>query len=412
MSPSIAEAQDKAQEILRKRAQYVGPNVALNYATPLHIVRGEGCFLYDGAGRRYLDCVNNVAHVGHCHPEVAAATCAQLQTLNTNCRYLHDNYTDYCEALTATMPQPLEVTYMVCSGSEANDLALRIARAATGGATHVAVIDGAYHGHVGSLIDISPYKFNNPGGTGKPSHVHVLPTPDVFRGTGLDGRAAARAAIQAAKEAGGRLCAFIAESVMSCAGQVGCPWSRRAASPRVSQVIFPEGWLQAVYDEMHAAGVVCIADEVQVGFGRVGRAFWGFELSGVVPDIVTVGKPMGNGFPMGALITRWVRVIVRCWNAPHVHTTSHRIADAFNNGMEYFATYGGCTAAGATGLAVLRVLRQERLQERAVETGAYLLDKLRTLQQVRLCARRVTHAAVMNNRRCTPTYWAMCVVSA
>ena len=109
VSPSIAEAQDKAQEILRKRAQYVGPNVALNYSTPLHIVRGEGCFLYDGAGRRYLDCVNNVAHVGHCHPEVVAATCSQLQTLNTNCRYLHDNYTDYCEALTATMPQPLEV---------------------------------------------------------------------------------------------------------------------------------------------------------------------------------------------------------------------------------------------------------------------------------------------------------------
>ena len=163
---TIAEAQERADAILRKRAQYVGPNVALNYATPLHIVRGEGCFLYDGAGRQYLDCVNNVAHVGHCHPEVVAATCSQLATLNTNCRYLHDNYTDYSQALTSTMPDPLEVVYMVCSVSEANDLALRIARAATGGATHVAVIDGAYHGHVGSLIDISPYKFDNPGGSG------------------------------------------------------------------------------------------------------------------------------------------------------------------------------------------------------------------------------------------------------
>lgn len=207
---------------------------------------------------------------------------------------------------------------MVCSGSEANDLALRIARAATGGATHVAVIDGAYHGHVGSLIDISPYKFNNPGGAGRPSHVHVLPTPDVYRGTGLDGRAAARAAIQAAKEAGGRLSAFIAESVMSCAGQVlwcffdrfGTPKHECVKPPSVLQVIFPDGWLRAVYDEMHAAGVVCIADEVQVGFGRVGRCFWGFELSGVVPDIVTVGKPMGNGFPMGALITRCVGACV------------------------------------------------------------------------------------------------------
>ncbi len=177
---------------------------------------------------------------------------------------------------------------MVCSGSEANDLALRIARAATGGATHIAVLDGAYHGHVASLIDCSPYKFNNPGGQGRPPHVHVLPMPDVYRNTGLDGRAAARAAIHAAKSAGGRLGAFIAESVMSCAGQV----------------VFPAGWLAGVYEEMRAAGVVCIADEVQVGFGRVGCAFWGFELSGVVPDIVTVGKPMGNGFPMGALVTR------------------------------------------------------------------------------------------------------------
>ncbi|KAL4431001.1 hypothetical protein ABPG75_006257 [Micractinium tetrahymenae] len=353
----LGSAQLDAAGILEKRRRHVGPNLALFFQDePLHVVRGSGCELFDAEGTAYLDCINNVSHVGHAHPRVAAATGAQLSTLNTNSRYLSQGLVDYAEALVKLLPDPLQVVYMTVSGSEANDLAWRIActvaRAAQAVAgdtrpLHVACIDHAYHGHTSACIDISPYKFKGPGGMGRPVHVHVLPCPDTYRGENLDGAAAARAAIAAAEAAGGRLAAFFSESILSCGGQV----------------FLPEGYLAGVYREMRAVGAVCVADEVQCGFGRVGRAFWAFELQGVVPDIVTFGKPCGNGFPMAGLVT------------------TPQLAQGFAGpGMEFFATFGGCTAAPACGLAVLQVMREEGLQQNAAAVGAYCLARLRELQ--------------------------------
>lgn len=338
--------------VAEARRQHVGPNHALMYDAPLHIVRGEGAQLYSADGSCYLDCVNNVAHVGHCHPEVVSAVGKQMGMLNTNSRYLHQGFPSHAEALLSTMPQPLSsgVMYATCSGSESNDLALRVARKhSREGARHVVVMDGAYHGHTSATMDLSPYKFNGPGGTGKPDHVHVMPCPDTLRGTHLDGGMAAQAAVKAVHAGGGRVCAFFSESILSCGGQV----------------VLPPGYLQAVYAVMRVEGAVCVADEVQCGFGRVGSHFWGFDTQSVVPDMVTLGKPIGNGFPMGAVLM------------------TRTLAKAFDNGESYFATCGGCTAASAAGLAVLRVIRKQQLQQAALTVGAHLRRHLLTLQQGR-----------------------------
>jgi 4-aminobutyrate aminotransferase-like enzyme/Ser/Thr protein kinase RdoA (MazF antagonist) len=309
--------------------------LSLSYAEPLRIVRGAGAYLYDEHGDAYLDLVNNVCHVGHAHPRVVAAAAAQMARLNTNTRYLHDLIVSYARRLAATLPDPLAVVFLVNSGSEANDLALRLARAHTG-RRDVIVLDHAYHGNLGSLIEISPYKFAGPGGTGKPDHVHVCPLPR----TPADADAVRRAA------AGCAPAAFIAESLPGVAGQV----------------VLPPGYLAAAHAHARAAGAVCIADEVQVGFGRVGSAFWGFELDGTaVPDIVTLGKPIGNGHPLGAVVT------------------SATVARSFETGMEYFNTFGGNPVACAAGLAVLDVIADERLQAHAAALGARLLAGLREL---------------------------------
>lgn len=338
-------------QIATRRVASIGPNSALSFDEPLYIVRGRAQYLYDAEGNQYLDCCNNVAHVGHCHPKVTAAVTKQLETLNTNSRYLHDKLVVLAEGITNKMPEPLQVMYAVCSGSEANDLALRVARANVPGAWHVAVMEGAYHGHTTATLDLSPYKFDGPGGMGKPPHVHVLPCPDVFRGNNLDGKAAAEAAVAAAHKDGSRIGAFFCESILSCGGQV----------------VLPAGYLQEVYDVMHQEGAVCIADEVQCGFGRVGSHFWGFELQSVVPDMVTLGKPIGNGFPMGAVIM------------------SHQLAKGFSNGMEYFNTCGGCTGSAAAGVAVLEAIEEDGLQQHAHEVGAYLIQQLEALQKEYPC---------------------------
>ncbi|CAL5221927.1 g4200 [Coccomyxa viridis] len=348
-------------EVLAKRKTFIGPNTTLNYKKPLHLVRGEGCHLYDADGVEYLDCVNNVAHVGHCNPAVVAAISKQLATLNTNVRYLHEGLCSYAEQLTSTFPEPLSVAYFVNSGSEANDLALRIAHCTAPGASHVAIMAGAYHGHTKAIIDLSPYKYDGPGGEGQQPNIHVLPCPDPYRGTHLDGRKAARAAIAEAHAAGGRICAFFCESVLSCGGQI----------------VLPEGYLKEVYEEMRAEGALCVADEVQCGFGRHGEYFWAFEEAGVVPDVVTLGKPIGNGFPMGAVVL------------------SPKHAAAFANGMEYFNTYGGCTAASAAGSAVLKVLQGERLQQHAHRVGQHLLAKLEFLKQEYECIGDVRGSGLM-----------------
>jgi 4-aminobutyrate aminotransferase-like enzyme/Ser/Thr protein kinase RdoA (MazF antagonist) len=338
-----------SREILDARRERLGPSLSLSYQRPLQIVRGAGATLYDEVGRPYLDCVNNVCHVGHAHPRVVRAAHRQMATLNTNTRYLHPRITDYAERLTALLPDPLSVCFFVNSGSEANDLALRLARAHTG-ARDVLVLDGAYHGHTTALIEVSPYKHDGPGGEGPPPYVHAVPMPDPFRGLYRGADAGARYAAHVAEAinaADGRIAAFIAESLLGCGGQV----------------VLPEEFLAAAYEAVRAAGGVCIADEVQVGFGRVGSHWWGFETQGVVPDIVTLGKPIGNGHPFGAVVT------------------TPEIAASFANGMEYFNTYGGNPVSCAVGLAVLDVIEDEGLRAHAAEVGGHLKRRLSDLMK-------------------------------
>jgi 4-aminobutyrate aminotransferase-like enzyme/Ser/Thr protein kinase RdoA (MazF antagonist) len=342
------------QEILAQRQAHLGPSLSLSYRKPLEILRGWGQYLYDENGRAYLDVVNNVCHVGHSHPRVVQALAQQSAVLNTNTRYLHPNIVRYAERLLATLPDPLEVCFFVCSGSEANELALRLARTYTG-AEDMIVIDGAYHGNTAALIDISPYKHDGPGGKGTPPHVHKALMPDPYRGlykgygreTGAQYAAHVQELAQQVLAGGRNLAGIIAESALGCGGQI----------------ILPDGYLQEAFEHVRAAGGVCIVDEVQVGFGRVGTHFWAFETQDVVPDIVTMGKPMGNGHPLAAVVT------------------TRAIADAFANGMEYFNTFGGNPVSCAVGTAVLDVVAGEGLQQNALRVGEHLLQGLTGLME-------------------------------
>lgn len=341
-----------ADWLRRERRYLLGRSLSLAYAEPLKIVRGEGVHLIDEQGRRYLDMVNNVCHIGHCHPRVIAAAHRQMARLNTNSRYLHDNLVEYTRRLTATLPPELSVVFLVNSGSEANDLALRMARAYTGN-HDVITVDHAYHGHLTSLIDISPYKFNGKGGEGRKSHVWVTEMPDLYRGRFRydDAEAGPHYAEKVAtliRDMGGlgrKPAVFFSEGILGTGGQL----------------TLPEAYLATAYGHVRAAGGVCVADEVQIGFGRVGSHMWAFETQSVVPDIVTMGKPIGNGHPMGAVVTR------------------PAIAAAFANGMEYFNTFGGNPVSAAIGLAVLDVIRDERLMHNAAAVGARMAEGLRHL---------------------------------
>ena len=353
-SPDLASSPGMTRdEILQTRREHISGAFSVSYGEPLHIVRGSGQYLFDTAGRAYLDLVNNVCHVGHCHPGVVEAAQQQIAILNTNTRYLHENLVTYAERLCATFPDPLSVCFFVCSGSEANELALRLAHTHTR-RTDIIVVDGAYHGNTSALIDISPYKHDGPGGRGAPPHVHVVPMPDCYRGAHRDPESAGALyaasvgeAIEAARADGREVSTFISESLLSCAGQIE----------------LPGGYLEAAYAYARAAGAVCIADEVQVGFGRVGTHFWGFETQGVVPDIVTLGKPMGNGHPVAAVVT------------------TPEIARSFENGMEYFNTFGGNPVSCAIGLAVLDAIERDGLQRNALDVGERMEDGLARLKE-------------------------------
>jgi 4-aminobutyrate aminotransferase-like enzyme/Ser/Thr protein kinase RdoA (MazF antagonist) len=337
---------------LANRRKLLGSNLSIGYRDPLKVSRGWMQFLFDDSGRQFLDAYNNVPHVGHSHPRVVAAVGAQLRAVNTNTRYLYDELWQFADGLCATLPAPLRVCYFVNSGSEANELALRLARAHTGHRDLI-VQDAAYHGNTTTLVDISPYKFNGPGGNGKPPWVHVVPVPDDYRGPYKRGDAAAgakyaAAVAQAVDELRARqigLCGFIAESCPSVGGQI----------------VPPPGYLDTAYRSVREAGGVCIADEVQTAYGRMGTHFYAFERQGVIPDIVVLGKPIGNGYPLGAVVT------------------TREIANSFDNGMEFFSTFGGSTVSCAAGLAVLDVVRDEELQAHALRVGERLLDGLRSL---------------------------------
>lgn len=351
--PELKQDALSVSEIIRLRKEHILGALSISYRKPLKIVRGCGCYLYDHTGRPFLDVVNNVAHVGHEHPEVVKAVTKQVAVLNTNTRYLHDELVRYACRLAGLLPPSLRVCAIVNSGSEANDLALRMARCFTG-AQDIIALEGAYHGHLSSLIDISEYKFSGPGGAGRPQHTQTAVIPDLLRGPYRYGDADAgtkyaehiRKAVERIRRAGRRPAAFVSESLLSCGGQI----------------VLPEGYLQAAYRIIREAGGVCIADEVQIGFGRVGEKFWGFETQNVVPDIVTMGKPIGNGFPLAAVIT------------------TPEIAARFSRGMEYFNTFGGNPVACTAGQAVLDVIERERLQENAFITGNRLKDGLKKLK--------------------------------
>lgn len=339
-------------DLLQARQKNVGRNLSIGYTDKLKIVKGALQYLYDDKGRTFVDCVNNPSHVGHCHPVVVRKMQKQIATLNTNTRYLNDTILEYAEKLTATLPPSLSVCYFVNSGSEANDLAIRMSRHFTK-QKDIIVLDHAYHGTSTVAMEMSPYKFDSKGGFGQMPWIHKAINPDLYRGPYKYGDAKAgekyaadvQRIIEDLKKEDKSPAVFICETLLGVGGQIP----------------LPENYLKTVYDYVRASGGVCIADEVQVGFGRVGDKFWGFELQGVVPDIVVLGKPIGNGHPLAAVIV------------------TNEIADAFNNGMEYFNTFGGNPVSMSAGLAVLEVIQDEEMQQHALEVGNYLMVLLKGL---------------------------------
>jgi len=335
-----------------ERRAHFASNLRLSYREPCLFVRGWKHYLYDEWGRVYLDAYNNVPHVGHAHPRLQAVASDQLARLNTNTRYLHPAQVAFANALLKTMPAHLTHVFFVNSGSEGNELALRLARAATGGRDMVTP-DHGYHGNTTGAYDLSAYKFNKPGGGGRPDWVQLVPVADTYRGAHRGADAADQyaayvdEAIARIRERGGQLAGFIAETFPSVGGQI----------------IPPVGYLQGVYERIRAAGGVCIADEVQTGLGRLGEYFWGFEQQAVAPDIVVLGKPLGNGHPLGAVVT------------------TAEIARRFDNGIEFFSTFGGSTLSCRVGTEVLRIVEDEQLQENASVVGGALLDGLRAVQE-------------------------------
>jgi 4-aminobutyrate aminotransferase-like enzyme len=330
---------------LRQRAKLFGTASVLFYDRPLEIVRGEGCWLYDADGIAYLDAYNNVPSVGHCHPRVVEAAARQLSQLNISNRYLHPGIIDYAERLLATLPAPLSNITFTCTGSESNDLALRLAAHFTG-AEGVIVTETAYHGNTALATEVSPSSFTP---AAPAPRVRVVPAPDSYRVPAdrlsdyFAGNVAA--AINDLESHGVRFSALLIDSIFSSDG------------------IFadPPGFLGAAIDVVHRANGLFIADEVQSGFGRTGMSLWGFQRHGVQPDIVTMGKPMGNGFPIGAVVTR------------------PEILDAFCRRVGYFNTFAGSPVAAAVGRAVLDVIEQEGLMANAMRVGDYLMQRLRDL---------------------------------
>jgi 4-aminobutyrate aminotransferase-like enzyme len=316
-------------------------------------LRGWKHYLFDQMGRPYLDAYNNVPHVGHAHPRIQALAARQMAMLNTNTRYLHPAQIAFAETLTAKLPEMLSVCFFVNSGSEGNELALRLARAHTQGRDMV-VPDHGYHGMTTGALDLSAYKFNGPGGKGAADWVHLIEVADPYRGryrgdpeAGAKYAAEVDGALGRIAARGGKLAGFIAETFPSVGGQI----------------IPPRGYLPAVYEKIRAAGGVCIADEVQTGLGRLGRHYWGFEAQGAEPDIVVLGKPLGNGHPLGAVVT------------------TAEIAASFANGMEFFSTFGGSTLSCMVGCEVLTIIDEEGLQANAGAVGDEMLAGLRALQQ-------------------------------
>lgn len=336
--------------LLTRRRRLLGTQAPLFYEQPLHIVRGEGVWLFDADGRRYLDCYNNVPLVGHCHPEVVAALSQQAATLNVHTRYLHETILDYSERLLATFDPSLSMVLYTCTGSEANDQALRIARHCTGGAGIICT-NLTYHGNTTAVDQVSPLFY---GKVAPYPEVRAIPFPDSYRPLrGLSGRALAEAyaaeidrAIESFDTAG-----------IGFAGMIACPIFANEGLPTV-----PSGYLELALEKVHAAGGLFIADEVQAGFGRCGE-MWSHQLHGITPDIVTMGKPMANGYPMAAVVTR------------------AELMESFRDAVMYFNTFGGNPVACAAADAVLTILERDGLAAHAQRIGDRVRDGFRQLAE-------------------------------
>nr|WP_052477628.1 aminotransferase class III-fold pyridoxal phosphate-dependent enzyme [Kibdelosporangium sp. MJ126-NF4]CEL12967.1 aminotransferase, class III [Kibdelosporangium sp. MJ126-NF4]CTQ98652.1 aminotransferase, class III [Kibdelosporangium sp. MJ126-NF4] len=329
------------ERALESRERHLPHTHPTYFSAPVNMVRARDCRFYDETGRGYLDALNNVTLLGHGHPRLVDAAARQLRRLNTNSRFVYDVLTEYAEALTATLPDGLDVVYFLNSGSEANDLALRMARYISG-RENVVIIDDAYHGYTTTVADVSPSRYKH---YGKPDTTHPTPVPDRYRGAyGYDDPDAGAKYARHVTDAFDHVApaAFLYEALLAGAGQI----------------VLPPGYLAPIHDAARRRGVFTIADEVQVGFGRLGEAFWGFQTQDVIPDFVTMGKAMGNGFPVAALVT------------------TREISEAFDRTGRFFSTYGGNPVACAVGLELLRVMAEEGLQDNALTVGQYLRDQL------------------------------------
>lgn len=337
------------QTLLQRRERAMGPTYRLFYKQPVHLVKGEGVWLFDAAGKKYLDCYNNVASVGHCHPHVVAALSKQAATLNTHTRYLHELVVNYAERLTATLPGELSVCMFVCTGTEANDLAFRIARTVSG--HHGAIVsDDSYHGNSIVVTELSTAEYPK---VERPDWLATAEPPNGFRGsyrygeTDLGPRFASKVdtAIGELRDRGHEPAMFMTCNIFDSNGAL----------------VAPEGYFREAYAKVRAAGGLCVADEVQSGLCRLGDHLWGFEDSDVVPDIVTMGKPIGDGHPLAAVVT------------------TPAIAQAFSEKFHYFNTFGGNPVSAAVGLAVLDVIEQEGILQNVHDVGLHLVENLRAL---------------------------------
>jgi 4-aminobutyrate aminotransferase-like enzyme len=347
--------------LLQRRQRSLGPAYSLFYEQPVHLVRGEGAWLFDAGGRRYLDCYNNVASVGHCHPRVVEALSRQAATLNTHTRYLHEGIVRYAERLAATLPAPLSVCMFVCTGTEANDLALRIARAATG--NHgIVVTEDAYHGNSTAVFEMSTEEYP---ARERPAYLQAVAAPCTYRGPfrGAAPDEGEAAGADGGEAAGLGYAALVGEAVDALAARGHRPalFITDNAFSSNGVLTAPPGYLREAYRIVRAAGGLAVADEVQSGLCRLGDHYWGFQDSDVVPDIVTMGKPLGDGHPLAAVVT------------------TPEIAAAFARRSGYFNTFGGNPVSAAVGLAVLDVIEEERILQGVHATGEFLRQGLQAL---------------------------------
>jgi len=340
------------ENMMARRARLLGPNVATFYNDPVHIVRGQGVWLWDAAGNKYLDCYNNVPHVGHCNPRVVEAIHQQASTLNTHTRYLHEGILDYIERLTSTLHASLSTAIMTCTGSEANDIALRMAEAVTGRRGVIAT-DATYHGNTALVSQLSRSLVPEVG-FGLEQFFRFVEAPDSYRINDPDGSRFAERVEEKVIE--------LAQSEHGFAALVVCPHFLNEGFPMQA-----DDWLKPAANVVQNAGGLLICDEVQSGFGRIGTHFWAHEKQGVVPDIVVLGKPMANGHPVGAVVS---------------HEDAMR---AFRTKFRYFNTFGGNPVSCAAALAVLDELQEKQLMENAKSVGHYAMNRLSALQEKYSC---------------------------